>query len=162
MWCIGKYRTCANLIRDIKPENILIDSGDVRDFMIKITDFGFACFFNPQEGLEEVLGSPLYMAPEIVEERKYDERVDIWSIGVIGHILLSGRPPFKGKTKDDIFKSIRQDELNLETIQWRKLSEGARDFVKKSLIKDYRLRPNAEELLHHPWLEKMVANPSLG
>ena len=56
------------------------------------------------------------MAPEIVEERKYDARVDIWSIGVIAHILLSGRPPFKGKTKQEIFRSIKEDEVNLNTI----------------------------------------------
>lgn len=51
----------------------------------------------------DVLGSPLYMAPEIIEEKKYDHRVDIWSAGVICYILLSGRPPFKGRTKQDIF-----------------------------------------------------------
>jgi serine/threonine protein kinase len=52
--------------RDIKPENILLESDNVDELNLKITDFGFACFFNPEDGLNDVLGSPLYMAPEIV------------------------------------------------------------------------------------------------
>lgn len=55
------------------------------------------------------MGSPLYMAPEIVREEPYDKSVDIWSVGVIAHILLSGCPPFYGKTKQDIYRSIVSD-----------------------------------------------------
>jgi len=61
------YMHYKNIIhRDIKPENILLESDDLNNLNIKITDFGFACFFNPAEGLMDVLGSPLYMAPEII------------------------------------------------------------------------------------------------
>lgn len=90
--------------RDIKPENILLESKDLNNFNIKITDFGFAKCYDPLEGgLEETLGSPLYMAPEIVKKLKYDTKVDIWSVGVMTYVLLSGRPPFSGKTKEEIF-----------------------------------------------------------
>lgn len=89
----------------------MLESDEVNNLNVKITDFGFACFFNPKEGLMDVLGSPLYMAPEIIQEKKYDHRVDIWSVGVIAYILLSGRPPFKGKTKKDIFQSILHSPL---------------------------------------------------
>jgi len=58
--------------RDIKPENILMESANLENLNIKITDFGFASYFKPLEGLKDVLGSPLYMAPEIIEERTYD------------------------------------------------------------------------------------------
>ena len=78
---------------------------------IKITDFGFACFYDPKEGLNDVLGSPLYMAPEIVREDTYDEKVDTWSVGVIAYILLCGSPPFKGKSKQEMFKSIINQEV---------------------------------------------------
>jgi serine/threonine protein kinase len=78
---------------------------------VKITDFGFACFYDKGEGRKEVLGSPLYMAPEIVNEEAYDQKVDIWSTGVIAYILLSGRPPFRGKTKQEIFQSITNNEV---------------------------------------------------
>ena len=66
----------------------------------KITDFGFSKFYDPRTGgLDDVLGSPLYMAPEIIKRVPYNEKVDIWSLGVIIYILLSGKPPFFGKTK---------------------------------------------------------------
>lgn len=104
--------------RDIKPENILLESSDKNNLNIKITDFGFACFFKPGEGRKEVLGSPLYMAPEIIKEQPYDNRVDIWSMGVIAYILLSGRPPFKGKTKQEIFESVINDEMTFSHPIW--------------------------------------------
>ena len=84
--------------RDIKPENILIESLDT--FQIKLTDFGFATYFDEKNKLDEVLGSPLYMPPEIVDQRKYTEKVDIWSAGVVSHILLTGKPPFYGANKE--------------------------------------------------------------
>jgi calcium/calmodulin-dependent protein kinase (CaM kinase) II/calcium/calmodulin-dependent protein kinase I len=98
------------LCRDIKAENILMESKDSLE--IKITDFGFACFYNKEEKKSEILGSPLYMAPEIVSLEPYDNKVDIWSVGVIAYILLAGRPPFKGRSRDEIFASIRFNELN--------------------------------------------------
>ena len=96
------------------------------------------------------------MAPEIVEERKYDNRADIWSLGVITHILLSGRPPFSGRTKDQIFKSIRNDEVLLNHPIWVKCSQSAKDFIKSMLAKDFKKRPSASELLEHPFIKKNV------
>lgn len=78
--------------RDIKPENILIE--DIENLQIKITDFGFATYFDEEDGLDDVLGSPLYMAPEIVRRDRYDQKVDIWSAGILTAILLTGIPPF--------------------------------------------------------------------
>jgi serine/threonine protein kinase len=69
------------------------------------------------------------MAPEIVKEVAYDNRVDIWSLGVITYILLSGRPPFKGRTKPDIFRSILYDELAFSADIWKKISPDAKDFI---------------------------------
>ena len=102
--------------RDLKPENILLESNDPENFDIKISDFGFSCFFDPDEGLETILGSPLYMAPEVVKrkffdkkenlKRTYNEKVDIWSIGVMTFMFLSGAIPFPGKTKVEIEESI--------------------------------------------------------
>jgi serine/threonine protein kinase len=83
-----------------------MDSSDTQETSLKLIDFGFACFYNPKEGKKEVLGSPLYMAPEIVKGLSYDSKVDVWSVGVITYIILSGRPPFKGKNRDEIFSSI--------------------------------------------------------
>ena len=90
--------------RDIKPENILMESQETNNLNLKITDFGFAKCYDPKEGgLTDKLGSPLYMAPEIIKTLPYDSSVDIWALGVLCYIMLSGKPPFKGSSKDEIF-----------------------------------------------------------
>ena len=84
--------------RDLKPENILLD--DTYDNLnIKLTDFGFARYFDPSEGSDTQLGSPIYMAPEIIKGKNYNSKVDIWSLGIITYFLLSGRPPFRGRSR---------------------------------------------------------------
>ena len=80
-----------------------------------------------------MLGSPLYMAPEIIQEQPYNHKVDIWSIGVIAYILLSGRPPFKGRSKNEIFRSIMHASLNFDHPIWDKVSAEAKDFIIKAL-----------------------------
>jgi len=109
---------------------------------IKLTDFGFACFYKTERGLKQVLGSPLYMAPEIVREEQYDKGVDIWSVGVIAHILLSGCPPFYGQTKQDIYRSIVSDMPKFGKVR-SSLSAEAIQFIMKCLSKDPSKRATA-------------------
>lgn len=142
--------------RDIKPENILLESIDNDNLNVKITDFGFAKCFDADdnfEGLEEVLGSPLYMAPEIVKKIKYDTKVDIWSFGIMAYILLCGKTPFNGKTKDEIFLQLATQSINFTDGIWSKVSKEAKSFVRKCLTRDPYLRPSAEELLGHDWIK---------
>ena len=103
--------------RDIKPENILID--DIRNLQIKLTDFGFATYFDEKDKMDEVLGSPLYMPPEIVKHEKYTSKVDVWSAGVVAYILLCGRPPFFGTSKDEVYNSIKEDLLSFDAREWK-------------------------------------------
>ena len=145
----------------MKPENILLESSDLNNLNLKITDFGFACFFDPKEGLKEVLGSPLYMAPEIIQEKKYDNRVDIWSCGVITYILLSGRPPYVGAKKEEIFHSIEKGSLKFNHPIWERLSGESKDFIKSALERDFTKRPTALQLLEHPWIKKQIKNPAI-
>ena len=78
--------------RDLKPENILIDH---ESQTLKIADFGTAVFSDPNKKLKDLVGTPYYMAPEVIDG-KYDQKCDVWSCGVILYILLSGSPPFNG------------------------------------------------------------------
>ena len=85
--------------RDLKLENLLCISTSKDDLGVKLTDFGFATFFDPKNGMNKALGSPLYMSPELhnFDEKishTYDNRVDVWSLGVVTYILLSGEIPF--------------------------------------------------------------------
>lgn len=117
--------------RDLKPENVLIDN--IQNLEIKLTDFGFATYFDQKGQLNEVLGSPLYMPPEIVNRESYDSKVDIWSAGVMTYILLVGKPPFSGKTKSQVYQAITDNPLVFNEMDWSPISESAKDFVKLCL-----------------------------
>lgn len=128
--------------RDIKPENILIDS--ITNLSIKLTDFGFATYFDKTDLLDEVLGSPIYMSPEIVKNEKYDSKCDVWSTGVVAYVLLSGKPPFFGEGKDGVYKAICEQELQMTDDSWKLVSSEAKDFLQKCLTKDPLSRLSSE------------------
>lgn len=131
--------------RDIKPENVLIE--DITNLKIKLTDFGFATFFDSKNQLDEVLGSPLYMPPEICKHETYGPSVDIWSAGVMTYIMLCGRPPFFGSSKDDVYRAIQNDVLKMNSREWDKISPEAKDFVILCLNKNKNQRATSEQLI---------------
>ncbi|PON43484.1 Serine/threonine protein kinase [Trema orientale] len=92
--------------RDLKPENILL-SGTEGDLVLKIADFGLSRSISPGDYAETVCGSPLYMAPEVLAFQKYDEKVDMWSLGAILFELLNGYPPFNGRNNFQVLKNIK-------------------------------------------------------
>jgi calcium-dependent protein kinase len=94
------------------------------------------------------------MAPEIIQEKNYDHKVDVWSIGVISYILLCGRPPFKGKAKPEIFRHVQYSEPSFDDQPWDKISNEAIDFVRMALRKNPKLRCDAKDLLNHEWIRK--------
>ena len=141
--------------RDLKPDNILITRAEgnvANEVLVKVTDFGFACQFQSEDCLTQILGSPLYMAPEVVQEQKYDEKVDVWSVGVITHILLSGTPPFFGKSTMEIYQSIINDQPKFGRYLPR-LSKEAVEFTMMMLQKDPSKRASCSDLLKNPWLQ---------
>lgn len=158
------YMQKRNIVhRDIKPENILLESSELGNMNIKVTDFGFAQFYDPEyfEGFDDILGSPLYMAPEIVKKLKYDKKIDIWSLGIVTYIMLSGRPPFNAKSKEEIFQQILTQTISLTEGVWSKVSKEARNFVKRCLTRDPKMRPCAEELLGHDWIKAKAPDDAL-
>ncbi|XP_028766074.1 serine/threonine-protein kinase ATG1t [Neltuma alba] len=93
--------------RDLKPENILLSSQGDDDSVLKIADFGLSRTLHPGEYAETVCGSPLYMAPEVLQFQKYDDKADMWSIGAVLFELLNGYPPFNGRNNVQLLKNIR-------------------------------------------------------
>ncbi|KAL5684065.1 hypothetical protein ACJX0J_010450, partial [Zea mays] len=100
----------------------------------------------------DVVGSPYYVAPEVLK-KKYGPEADVWSAGVIIYILLSGVPPFWAENEQGIFEEVLHGRLDFESEPWPSVSEGAKDLVRRMLIRDPRKRLTAHEVLRHPWVQ---------
>ncbi len=83
---------------------------------IKVIDFGTAITFNPEKGMDAMLGTPYYMAPEIFTSKSYDEKCDVWSLGVILYVLLTGRPPFFGANDAEVINRVKAAKYPKEGI----------------------------------------------
>ena len=107
----------ANIVhRDLKPENILLEQNKEFD-QIKIIDFGTSLVYDPNRNLDEKLGTPYYIAPEVLN-KNYNEKCDIWSAGVITYITLSGMPPFNGQSDQEIMKKVREGQFSFDDRIW--------------------------------------------
>ncbi|KAL5168650.1 Calcium-dependent protein kinase 28 [Glycine soja] len=138
--------------RDMKPENFLFKSTK-EDSPLKATDFGLSDFIKPGKRFQDIVGSAYYVAPEVLK-RKSGPESDVWSIGVITYILLCGRRPFWDKTEDGIFKEVLRNKPDFRRKPWPTISNAAKDFVKKLLVKDPRARYTAAQALSHPWVRE--------
>jgi len=124
---------------------------------VKIIDFGTALFVDPQEKLKELLGTPYYIAPEVLMGN-YTEKCDIWSIGVILFVMLSGTAPFNGDSDDDILKCVRRGKFSFAETVWESVSEQAKDLISKMLEYNPQKRISAADAYMHPWLQKKEFN----
>ncbi|KAJ9146967.1 hypothetical protein P3X46_029179 [Hevea brasiliensis] len=138
--------------RDMKPENFLFKSAK-ENSPLKATDFGLSDFIKPGKKFQDIVGSAYYVAPEVLKRRSGPES-DVWSIGVITYILLCGRRPFWDKTEDGIFKEVLRNKPDFRRKPWPSISNSAKDFVKKLLVKDPRVRLTAAQALSHPWVRE--------
>ena len=135
--------------RDLKPENILLEGRE--DLTIRIADFGSSSFLDPKKKLSGVHGSAYYIAPEVLKEA-YNEKCDVWSCGIILYILLTGRPPYSGRSEKEILAAVFDGDLDLTGLQG--VGQEARDLVTQMLNRNYRLRISAAEALNHPYITK--------
>ncbi|KAL7185027.1 hypothetical protein ACSBR2_027049 [Camellia fascicularis] len=135
--------------RDIKPDNVFFDSRN----KLKLGDFGSADWFcGERAAMRGVVGTPYYVAPEVLLGREYNEKVDVWSAGVILYIMLAGVPPFYGDNVEETFEAVMRGNLRFPTRIFRSVSPEAKDLLRKMICKDVSRRFSAEQVLRHPWM----------
>lgn len=139
--------------RDLKPENVLLaNKKDITD--IKLIDFGMSKVFGPGEvSTASTLGTPGYMAPEIMQSKKYTEAVDIWALGVITYIILCGYMPF-----DDSHGRATKWRTDFPPAEWDDISGEAKSLIETLLCVKPDKRPSAQEILEHDWFSMWEDN----
>jgi len=135
--------------RDIKPKNILLKNNKKE---LVLCDFGFARIKSKLERINTICGSPLYMAPELLDKKSYTEGVDIWAIGMILYEMLYGEHPYKNCSDLTDLKEFSKKEITIPphgTINY--ISDECLDLLKKMLNKEEKLRINLEDIARHIW-----------
>jgi len=167
--------------RDLKPENLLLLVSLIGAFVaafsryclqnnesdtnIKIADFGFAKRCPKPNSLQTQCGTPGYVAPEILEGKKYDTQADMWSMGVIVYILLGGYPPFIEQNQRELFRKIRKGQYKFHNEYWGQVSDDAKDLIRVLLTTDPTKRVSSVAALENKWIggdDKVLAGKDLG
>jgi len=136
---------CGVVHRDLKLENIVFKKKQTNTnasitiekdcSIVKIVDYGLAQFFKKGTNLSSKVGTPFYVAPEVLQG-SYDERCDLWSIGIICYVLFCGYPPFYDDNHQKVFQMIVKNDLVFNKSDWERGSEEMKSFIKKLLIKN--------------------------
>lgn len=147
-----KYLHDKNIIHlDLKPENILLSSRD--STKIKLIDFGLSRKLKDGEVVKEMLGTPEFVAPEVINYDPLHTASDMWSIGVITYILLTGCSPYLGDDKQETFVNVCSNNYSLDETLFASTSEMATDFIQKLLVRQPEKRLTATDCLNHPWIQ---------
>lgn len=159
MDAVGYLHSMNIVHRDLKPENILL-TGSADATEVKITDFGLAKRTN-QEGLKTFCGTPQYFAPEVLRRKapadgdamrsSYGHKADVWSIGVITYIMLSGSFPFDDER---LFDQIEHAQYSLSGAEWSTVSPLAKHFIRSLMNLDIQQRLDVHAAMRHPWIEE--------
>ncbi|XP_014603957.1 PREDICTED: death-associated protein kinase 1-like isoform X5 [Polistes canadensis] len=147
---------------DIKPENILLSSPPPMP-SIKLIDLGLSHRLVPGSEHRALFGTPEFVAPEIVNYEPLSLGTDLWAVGVLTYILLSGASPFLGEDKQETYANVAACQYQFDNEYFSNVSEIAKDFIRSLLIKDPKERGSAESCLKHPWiLTESEASNGLG
>ena len=157
------YLHSLNIVhRDVKPENILYLSEGAKQ--IKLIDFGYAGVWTPERPLTGLCGTPDYVAPEVLswyddEENgtPYGKGSDLWSLGVLLYVILSGCSPFSADEEEAILELVAKAKYEFHEAEWSSISDGAKDLISKLLVVDPLQRLTMQQLLDHSWLKSSVA-----
>ncbi|CAF0803075.1 unnamed protein product [Adineta steineri] len=158
---VSFMHSCNIIHLDMKPENILCVNRD--GHRIKIIDFGLARKFDPTKQLKVLFGTPEFVAPEVINFDRVGFGTDMWSVGVICYVLLSGLSPFMGENDNDTYANINRANYDFDDEAFTDISDEAKDFISKLLVKDKDKRLPSRQCLTHPWLTrrpKLVSTPS--
>lgn len=141
--------------RDVKLENLLC-ANSTWPLNVKLADFGFANYVSKTDGpmLSSFVGTPYYIAPEMLRGSPHGRAVDVWASGVVMYILLSGKFPFGGKNESEYYQRVLSKEAYFPSEEWGNVSEEAKNLVRGMLSKDPTKRLTADECLEHPWLKR--------
>lgn len=151
--------------RDLKPENILLTSKE-KFTDVKISDFGLAKVSRdyprrlPRS--HSICGSDFYLAPEIIKQEEYGREIDIWAVGVITYVLLSGSLPFFHQVLHKLYRQIVERDVSFPEEAWKNVSKGALDFILRLLQVRAGDRLSAEQSLSHPWIRGQSSGSSFG
>ncbi|XP_054285335.1 uncharacterized protein LOC129001925 [Macrosteles quadrilineatus] len=143
------HRKIAHL--DIKPQNLVM-MGDFPDCDVKVCDFEISRVIVEGTEIREILGTPEYVAPEILHYEPITLAADMWSLGVTTYVLLTGFSPFGGETDQETFLNISQAALDFPDELFEDISDDAKDFIRRLLVRDPKHRMTARECLRHRWL----------
>ncbi len=155
--------------RDLKPQNLLLSS-DSMDATLKIADFGFARELSEATMTDTLCGSPQYMAPEIMQGRRYDAKADLWSVGMILYECVVGKTPFRGRSQMELLRNIMARPLTIPSSL--DISPGCKSILKILLKVGPEMRCSYEEFFSHTWIgldqtlqqqrQNVTPQPSLG
>ncbi|XP_011315208.1 uncharacterized protein [Fopius arisanus] len=141
---------------DLKPENIMCQSRTCH--RIKLIDFGLAQTLQPNTPVRVLFGTPEFVSPEIISFEPIGTESDMWSIGVICYVLLTGLSPFMGDNDAETFVNITRADYDFDDEAFSAISKEAIDFISSLLIKRKELRLSAKDCLEHPWLAQCAEN----
>jgi serine/threonine protein kinase len=137
--------------RDMNPKNILLKSEE-DGWYTKLTNFRLATRCFEEMSLTRQCGTPYFTAPEVILRRPYDERADMWSVGCIAFLLMSGNLPFQAANQKELFRKIVAAEFNFDVNAWTDISQEGKNFLNELLLLNPEERFTAEEARKHPWM----------
>ncbi|XGW29138.1 hypothetical protein V3C99_008720 [Haemonchus contortus] len=135
---------------DLKPENIMFTTKKSNE--LKLIDFGLASYLDPKESVKVTTGTAEFAAPEVANGEPVGYYTDMWSVGVLAYILLSGLSPFAGENDEETLKNVKKCDWNMDDPIFSQVSDNAKDFVRKLLVAEPGGRMTIHEALNHPWL----------
>ncbi|CAG9319489.1 unnamed protein product [Blepharisma stoltei] len=135
--------------RDLKPENFLFVSNS-QDAEIKLVDFGMSNRFGENRVLHTMVGTPYYVAPEVLKGN-YGKECDVWSLGVIMYFMLSGAHPFRSNDVKALFQKIVKCEYNFDDDRWKLVSKQAKNLIQKMLVLNPQHRISVKNAINHHW-----------